>query len=245
MASKAGDSLAEAVRAAIRRDTRIRVLDHLTVAAEDGAVTIQGEVADVASKKLALEASVAVAGVDGIVDRLRVRPAVNMDDEAVRRHVGDALMQEPALAGVRLVALVGGGQHIIREMPDAAHEIVVAVEGQVVTLDGDVLSLAHKRLAGVLAWWVPGVCDVINGLGVTADEPESDAETTDAVRAVLEKDPFVNASQIRVFTVQAHVRLDGVVPTEAERHMAECDAWYVFGVDAVENHIEVRPIRTG
>ncbi|MFL5353464.1 BON domain-containing protein [Archangium sp.] len=33
----------------------------------------------------------------------------------------------------------------------------------VVTLDGDINSLAARRLAGVPAWWVPGVRDVVHG----------------------------------------------------------------------------------
>ena len=41
--------------------------------------------------------------------------------------------------------------------------------------------------------------------------------------------------------LSAMVTLAGLLPNEAERHMAECDAWYVFGVDKVINNIEVRP----
>jgi len=52
----------------------------------------------------------------------------------------------------------------------------------------------------------------------------------------------VNASQIRIGAREAVVRLTGLVPSEAERDMAERDAWYVFGVDEVENLIEVRPV---
>ena len=51
--------------------------------------------------------------------------------------------------------------------------------------------------------------------------------------------PFVDASQIRVAVKGADVTLTGLVPTESERDMAECDAWYVFGVDRVDNRIEV------
>jgi osmotically-inducible protein OsmY len=38
----------------------------------------------------------------------------------------------------------------------------------------------------------------------------------------------------------ALVRLTGLVPSEAERDMAEFDAWYVFGVDRVDDRIKVR-----
>jgi osmotically-inducible protein OsmY len=37
------------------------------------------------------------------------------------------------------------------------------------------------------------------------------------------------------------VTLTGLVRSENERHMAEFDAWCVFGVDRVENEIEVHP----
>ena len=110
----------------------------------------------------------------------------------------------------------------------------------VVTLDGEVPSLCHKRLAGVLAWWVPGTRDVVNGLEVAPPEEDSDGEITDAVRTALEKDPLLDADGIRVGTRGAVVTLGGVVPSEPQREMAEADAWFVFGVDEVVNRIAVR-----
>jgi osmotically-inducible protein OsmY len=76
---------------------------------------------------------------------------------------------------------------------------------------------------------------VINGIAVEPPEDDSDEAILEAVRLVLEKDPFVDASQIRVGVKNALVRLTGLVPTEAEREMAEFDAWYVSGVDKVDN----------
>ena len=40
---------------------------------------------------------------------------------------------------------------------------------------------------------------------------------------------------------QSSRRRSGLVPSEAEREMAEFDAWYVFAVDKVDNRIEVQP----
>jgi osmotically-inducible protein OsmY len=87
---------------------------------------------------------------------------------------------------------------------------------------------------------VPGSRDVVNGLGVTPPEEDNEDAVTDAVRIALEKDPFVNAEQIRVATRASVVTLSGLVPSESEREMAEFDAWYVFGVDRVVNRIEAR-----
>jgi osmotically-inducible protein OsmY len=118
--------------------------------------------------------------------------------------------------------------------------IAVVVDGGVVTLDGQVPSLSHKRLAGVLAWWVPGSRDVINGLGVEPTQEDNNDEITDAVRLVFEKDRFVPAEQIRVHTQGRVVTLEGVVPSDSIREMAEFDAWYVFGVNRVSNRLAVQ-----
>jgi osmotically-inducible protein OsmY len=156
--------------------------------------------------------------------------------------VRDALLQEPALRELAIREIVKGEELSVREPAERRRGwIRLSVADGVVTLDGEVPSLAHKRLAGVQAWWVPGSRDVINGLGVEPAEEDSDDEIADAVRLVLEKDPFVDAGQIRVGARNAVVGLTGLVPTDSEREMAEFDAWYVFGVDRVINKIEVHP----
>ena len=108
-------------------------------------------------------------------------------------------------------------------------------------LDDHVTGLMQKRLAGVLAWWVPGSRDVINGMEVVPDQSDSDEEMAKAVRIVLKKDPFVNEERIRVSARQSVVMLEGDAPSAPQRDMAEFDAWYVFGVDKVINHLEIRP----
>jgi osmotically-inducible protein OsmY len=62
----------------------------------------------------------------------------------------------------------------------------------------------------------------------------------DAVRLVLEKDPFVNASTIHVSSTDWIVTLEGLVPNETMKQMAERDAWYVLGVKRVINKIDVK-----
>jgi osmotically-inducible protein OsmY len=231
----------EAVRAALSSEPRVDPQHHpIELAFADGVLTLAGEVAVVAAKKLALERAAAVPRVAGIVDRLRVAPAERMGDGQIRDLVRDALLQEPAFADCAMMELAKGRMEVVRDPPVApSGSIVIAVEDGVVTLNGKVPGISHKRLAGVLAWWVPGSRDVTNGLVVDPPEEDNDGMVTDAVRLALEKDPFVNASQIRVSSRDWVVTLDGLVPTESEREMAEADAWYVFGVDQVINRIAV------
>jgi osmotically-inducible protein OsmY len=228
------------VRAALASEPRLDLHNFpIELSFAQGTLTLEGEVGDVAAKKLALERAAALPEVTGIIDRLRVRPAQRMGDGEIRDLVRDALLQEPAFADFAIRRRLGERVETVREPPEARGAIDLEVEDGVVTLNGQVPGLDDKRLAGVLAWWVPGSRDVINGIAVEPPEDDSDDAILEAVRLVLEKDPFVDASQIRVGVKNASVRLTGLVPTEAEREMAEFDAWYVFGVDKVDNRIEV------
>lgn len=209
---------------------------------EGDVLVLEGEVQDVASKKLLLELAAATQGLSGIVDRLHVTPARPMGDAEVRQHVLDALLDEPALRDCGVRARDGDAVRLLRPTaPGTRGCLELRVEDGVVTLDGDINSLAAKRLAGVLAWWVPGVRDVVNGLGVEPPERDSDAEISEAVHVVLEKDPFIDAGEIAVDTHGRTVTLRGVVHGEQQRRMAENDVWYVFGVDKVENQLTVLP----
>lgn len=54
----------------------------------------------------------------------------------------------------------------------------------------------------------------------------------DRVRAALASEPRLDLHEFPI-------ALSGVVPSEAERDMAEFDTRYVFGVDDVDNRIDV------
>lgn len=230
--------LVGAVRRALASATRVDVQHHpIALSVEDGVLVMEGDVADAAAKKLALERAASVPGIHHIVDRVRVTPARRMSDAEIRDHLQDALRSEPALAGCAVGVSTGA--------PPAAEAVArpfaidARIEDGVVTLAGEVPGLGHKRLAGVLAWWIPGTRDVVNGLEVVPPERDGDDEITDAVRLALEKDPYVDAAQLTVSTRQGIVSLEGAVATPEQREMAELDAWFVFGVDGVESRISV------
>jgi len=233
--------VAEAVRVALGSDPRVDLARHpLALGFADGVLTIEGEVESLAAKKLALERAAAVAGVRNIVDRLRVRAARPMADAEIGDHLGAALLDEPAFLECAVLLRRAGRRRPLREPGGAAGRVEVEVRGGVVTLSGEVPSLAHKRLAGVLAWWVPGSRDVVNGLEVVPAEEDGADEIADAVRIALEKDPLLDEAGIRVAVRGTVVELDGSVPSAVQREAAESDAWFVFAVDGVVNRLEVR-----
>ena len=229
------------VRSALEQEPRIEFHPHrVKVAVEsDGAVVLEGELPSIAAKKLALRCAAAVSGVSGIVDRLRVTPSKRMGDGEIRDHVRNAIVEEPSFDQCGIQTEESGNWRTFREAAASPRcSIDIAVNDGVVILGGQVTSLAQKRLAGVLAWWVPGSREVINGLEVSPAQEDSDDETTEAVKLVLKKDPLLNANRVRVHTSGAVVTLEGLVANEVESRMAEMDAWYVIGVDRVDNRLE-------
>lgn len=227
-------------KAAFEHEPRIN-LHHYPISIEfnKGNLVLEGEVEHIIAKKKAVELAKALPGVKKVEDRLWVTPAMQMGDGEIADHVRDALFQEPELqkCGIKVKA---NGQVITREpMENNCGNVEITVSHGVVVLGGEVISLTHKRLVGVLAWWVPGSRNVVNNLVVAPPEEDADHEVTDAVRLILEKDRFINEDQIKVITRKGAVTLTGLVPDETERAMAEFDAWYVYGVQKVVNKIKV------
>ena len=229
-----------AVGSALASEPRIGAADLIDVSYnDDGSLLVEGTVETVRAKKLALECIGAIPGVDLIVDRLHVKPAEVMSDAGIRSHLRNAFLQEPSFAGLTIDQDSSGGSEMIANPPNATGKLEFSVSDGVVVLNGDVPGLATKQLAGVLAWWIPGSRDVVNGIAVPESEQNSPQAIEHAVRIALEKDPFVDASQIRVGVRIRTVRLTGLVSSDSSRTMAEKDAWYVFGVDDVINEINV------
>jgi osmotically-inducible protein OsmY len=239
-----GQELIKQLHAALERDARINLHRYpIQLEIDDDALVLEGEVGTIAAKRLALEKAARLNGGQPIVDHLRVAPAQRKGDGDVRDATCAFLLNEPALMSCGLSVATKGAVETLREpMPDpeSCGAIEVDVQDGVVALRGHVISLSHKRFAGVLAWWVPGSRDVINELQVRPYQDGNDDEITDAVRLALEKDPLVDADQVRVDTRESVVLLQGYVVNEEEKRMAEIDAWYVLGVRDVINRIGVQ-----
>jgi hypothetical protein len=239
-----GNPILKSIQAAFEREPRInlhRQTIHLDLT-EDHALILEGEVESVAAKKLALELAGATPEVRGVVDRLHVAPAEHKGDGAILDTLTSLLLGARDLQNCALGVLKQGQTIALQDArgEDASGDMLVSVKDGVVTLDGWVISLSHKRLAGVLAWWVPGCRDVVDALEVLPPEQDNDDEVTDALTLVLEMDPTIpNPGQIRVNTRNYVVTLEGLVGTETEKNRAEQDAWCLFGVDKVVNHLAV------
>src|SRR5262249_19008194 len=158
----------------------------------------------------------------------------------IRNHIRDAFIQEPAFSECAIRVQTKDGLETFNDPVEKRGDMRIIVGGgmalqegrgeSVVLLEGQAPSLSPQRIPGALAWWVPGSRDVLNCLEVAPPEEDNDEEITDAVKIILDKDPFVDDVQVLVTTRDRVVTLDGAARSEGEKDMAEFDAWFVFGV---------------
>ena len=238
------EEILKRVQAALETEPRIRLHQfpiRLDVAA--GTVCLEGEVEDIAARRLALRVAREAAGSNELIDRLHIVPSDPRGDGEILDALEQSLLRECDLKNCTLRRGEKRRVEILHEAvgDDSCGNILFSVADGVITLEGHVISLSHRRVAEVLAWWVPGCRQVVNCLQVVPAEEDHDHELNDAVRLVLELDPLVHADQIGVVTSLGVVTLQGVVPRRDERSRAELDAWYVSGIHEVINRIEVRP----
>jgi osmotically-inducible protein OsmY len=235
------DAVRKQVHAALERESRVNLHRHpVRIESADGTVTLEGEVADVAAKQLALQLARAVQGVRSVVDRLRVAPGERRGDGAVRDSAARLLLQQPELRGCSLNVRTNERIEVLHRVAEnPAGEIQLSVTDGVVVLEGHVISQSHRRFAGAVAWWTPGRRDVINALEVRPAYEDRDDEVAEVMRLVLEADPELDADQIRTNCNGKIVFLDGTVPNDQQKRRAEQDAWSLAAIRGVVNRLEI------
>ena len=235
------DAVRKQVHAALEREARINLHRHpIRIESVDGTVTLEGEVADVAAKKLALQLASAAQGVREVVDRLRVAPGESRGDGAIRDAVARLLLEQPELKSCSFNLKTNEKMQVLRRVEhDSAGDIDISVTDGVILLEGHVISQSHRRFAGALAWWTGGRRDVINALEVRPDSEDRDDEVAEVLRLVLDADPELDADQIRGNCNGKVIWLDGAVRNELQKRRAELDAWSLSAIRGVVNRLQV------
>ena len=227
------DEALQHAAAALAADRRTHShVERIRLSFEDDVIVVEGTVNDIAAKRLAPGIVAAAAANRRVLDRLRLERGSCRNDHDLAEAVSKALADEPVFERYRIAA------EPAPEAEGRAGEIIsVEADDGGICLSGQVGSLSHRRLAEVLAWWVPGVADVDNRLYVSPAERDSDDEITDAIRMVLEKDPWIDPNHVQVRTRDRVVTLAGMLPGDEQKRMAENDVWYIPGVHDVVNNI--------
>ena len=242
MADETHSGVLDALAAALEQDERIGVHQYpINARIEDEALVLEGTLGDIAAKRIAGRIAHHVAGTIPIIDRLRISATDAGDDGALRDEVINMFTKEPAFSEYTVRVARDGGFETVHQADNDENRVIEArIADSSVTLEGRVGSLTHRRLAEVLIWWTAG-CEIVrNHLKVVPAEEENDGELSDAIRIVLEKDPFVHADQLSINTHDSKVTLNGYVASSEEKHLALMDIWYSPGVHEVVDRVEAR-----
>ncbi len=231
------EAIIKQIQAALEVEPRINLHRFpIKVHEEGGKAVLEGETEHIAALRKALQIARSIAG--DIIDRLSVHPSEAMRDDELREHLCADLLAEREFLDCRIEALDKGQWAPVRALPEApCGHLKVRVEDGIVHLDGQVTSLSHRSLAAALAWWIPGTRRVFNCLQVSPPEEANDDELKDVVFWLIERDPLVNRDNILVRCKERVVTLEGWVPREKEKWLAEWDAWYVEEVRDVDNRL--------
>jgi osmotically-inducible protein OsmY len=228
------DETVKSIEAALEHDPEINVHRHPVHVEHRDGIRLAGTVGDIRAKRRAARLARHAGSGETVVDALTVEIGVERGERELRQAVVETLKQEPAFAET----LVVEGDAVPGDVDGDA--IAIAADGGRVALHGCVGTVSRRWFAEVLAWWVPGVADVVNGLGVGEPEADRDGELADAVRITLEKDPSVPGRQLDVTVRDGVIRLSGAVDSEEQRRLALLDCWYIPEVAGVEDGLAVR-----
>jgi osmotically-inducible protein OsmY len=197
----------------------------ITVMADNGTVTLSGQVDLFGYKVDAVKKAKKVKGVKDVRDNIAVGGATIPDD----------VLQHKLLSRIE-VDRVGFGQVF-----DA---ISVHVQNGVVTLGGHALGPVAQQSAVSLASYFPGVKQVVNQISVDPVSPMDNGIRLRVYRAIygypaLRQYAIVPSKPIRISVQNGHVTLYGIVNNSMDKQLAYTRAMQVPNVFSVTNDLVV------
>ncbi|MEQ8464601.1 BON domain-containing protein [Coleofasciculus sp. E1-EBD-02] len=149
---------------------------------------------------------------------IRKQMYADVTDAEIQDAVKDALLYDPRVA---------------------SFNVNVAVDNGEVMLTGNVDNLKAKNAAAQDASNTLGVWNVENQINVEPVDEVSQSDITTNVKNALERDPYVEASEVDVAVSDSMVTLTGVVDSYFEKWQAGDAAVRARGALAVDNNLTV------
>jgi osmotically-inducible protein OsmY len=193
---------------------------HIGVTADDGIVTLTGQVQHYTEKLAAENAAKDVFGVRGIANDIKVEPE------------GSLKQSDKDIAAAAIGALKWDF-----EVP--AGKVKVVVNDGWVTLDGTVDWQFQRDAADRCVRYLRGVIGVTNEISIKPSAKWIDVKIK--IEDAFRRNADLDARRISVVTSDGRVTLTGTVRTWAERDTAVSSAWAAPGVTWVEDDLVISP----
>ena len=243
---KPDPAVAEAVRAALRRDPRVPA-DLIKVEVDNGKAVLTGKVDNLLSKRAAGRTAGNTLGVYRVKNHLQVRPGTPTD-EVLDDRVTAAIARNPVLENEEIGVQVIDGVVGLEGSVDSYYEKAVAdntaasVYG-VVYVDNDLF--VEDKAGAPLSYspyvddWTTRDYDWYRGPEGFTATAKDDWEILEDVRDELFWSPFVDSDEVEVSVDNGVVTLSGTVDSWSERQTAAENA-YEGGAAYVDNDLRVR-----
>lgn len=201
----------------LRWDTRVDEA-HIGVAAEDGAITLNGHVSTYPEKYATTKAVSRVQGVKSIVDHIEVntRHSGPRDDTEIAKRIAHVLDWNVSI-------------------PDS--DVKAIVQNGIVTMTGTVDHYHQREHVEKHVRHVRGVKGLLNHIETKA-EP-SRTQIREDIQNALHRHAKMEANGVKVDVVGHTVTLSGHVKTMVDRDLIRRAVWATSGVQAVIDNIRI------
>jgi osmotically-inducible protein OsmY len=190
---------------------------HIGVTAQDGVVTLSGDVSSYTEKLAAERAVRRVYGVKGVAEDIEVRYSFSkVDDTDIAKNALQTLSWDV-------------------EVPE--DKVKIKVEGGLVTLTGTVDWNFQRNAAEADVRKLKGVTGIINGIVIKPTVQASGVR--EKITAALKRNAQIEADKINVVTDGGTVTLIGNVHTWDEDRLVVDTAWAAPGVTHVEDQLSI------
>ena len=196
----------------------------VTASAEDGIVTLSGNVELYIDKVNAEKRVRKIQHVDGVRNHIEVASSVH--DEILREQLSNKLRYDRIGYGI------------------VFNNLTLGVENGVATVAGKVRDYPDRDSAIAIVETTPGVKDVVDEIEVAPTSINDDRLRVALARSIygnsaLQKYGLDPQAPIRIVVENGHVELHGVVTDKLDKQVAYTQASSVPGVFSVKNNIMV------